>query len=321
MNLYKLFIPVIFLILLPFVSAQVPPLNVHQFYGDVINGLDGDIVKAVVNGNEFTTTVSAGKYGYNPTFNVEGGTNGDTVVFYINNVEVASSTYDEQGLTKLDLTRPASAPPPSGGGTSGGGTSGGGGGSFWSSVPTSSEGEECVEDWICDVWSECSAGQQTRDCVDQNACGTELLKPAEVKACEEVVVVVETPPEILAPPPLPPEPVKLVKKPEPESSLWLWILLVFVILLIVAVSVFAFFYFFRKESAAGKSFMSADRLVPLRAYVRKTKAMGYTDAQVRGVLAKAGWKSVDINQVIPAPVRRVLPVKTPAAVSRRPVRR
>jgi hypothetical protein len=45
------------------------------------------------------------------------------------------------------------------------------------------EEAECVEDWICNVWSECREGVQTRDCADMNFCGTTAQKPAIEKDC------------------------------------------------------------------------------------------------------------------------------------------
>jgi hypothetical protein len=51
-------------------------------------------------------------------------------------------------------------------------------------APPSSDGDnghghECVEDWVCTEWDEC-----TRECVDQNECGTTVNKPlVESKEC------------------------------------------------------------------------------------------------------------------------------------------
>jgi len=41
----------------------------------------------------------------------------------------------------------------------------------------------CVERWHCSEWSECTAGQKTRTCTDQNNCGTAYSKPAEITTC------------------------------------------------------------------------------------------------------------------------------------------
>jgi hypothetical protein len=63
--------------------------------------------------------------------------------------------------------------PPSGGGGSSDSSGGGG----WTYTPP------CDEDWACSDWSECIDNLQTRECTDQNACGTEESKPPETQAC------------------------------------------------------------------------------------------------------------------------------------------
>ena len=42
---------------------------------------------------------------------------------------------------------------------------------------------QCDEEWICEDWSECYDGLQTRDCIDLNECGTEFLKPETFQDC------------------------------------------------------------------------------------------------------------------------------------------
>jgi len=41
----------------------------------------------------------------------------------------------------------------------------------------------CTEQWSCTNWSTCYAGQQTRTCLDQHACGTTVSRPATTQAC------------------------------------------------------------------------------------------------------------------------------------------
>lgn len=50
---------------------------------------------------------------------------------------------------------------------------------------------QCTEQWQCGQWSACSAGTQTRTCVDANACGTTANKPSESQSC---AVTPPTPP-------------------------------------------------------------------------------------------------------------------------------
>lgn len=73
----------------------------------------------------------------------------------------------------------------------GSGGSGGGGGGGSSSAPIGSTAVICREDWICDVWSTCDDGTQTRDCFDGNSCGTSTGKPIESQSCTMPEVIEE----------------------------------------------------------------------------------------------------------------------------------
>jgi|GEM_PF-3877045 len=56
----------------------------------------------------------------------------------------------------------------------------------------------CEEDWVCTEWpSICPLTEiQTRTCIDRNACGTFVLKPAETRTCKCIIAIPA--------PPLPP---------------------------------------------------------------------------------------------------------------------
>ncbi|MGV8150821.1 MAG: hypothetical protein ACP5NV_03785 [Candidatus Woesearchaeota archaeon] len=78
------------------------------------------------------------------------------------------------------------------GGSGGSGSSGGGGGGAGAGSSTSGGsagptevGSYCSENWICGNWTECSVlGLQTRECTDNNYCGTYDNKPLEVEECD-----------------------------------------------------------------------------------------------------------------------------------------
>ncbi|MCK5149801.1 hypothetical protein KAJ87_02655 [Candidatus Pacearchaeota archaeon] len=54
---------------------------------------------------------------------------------------------------------------------------------------SNSQVNDCVPDWQCISWSECSEfGKQTRTCQDNNNCGTNSGKPAVTQTCIYVVV-------------------------------------------------------------------------------------------------------------------------------------
>ncbi len=127
----------------------------HQFYGSVIvNSLpavDGILVKAVIMGSNYTTTVTDVKYGYEPIFFVEDPNNnreGKTIKFYIGSIDTGQAyVFENAGITELGLS------------------------------------VSCQETWSCTDWSECINSQQSRFCTDANSCGTTLNKPAETQSC------------------------------------------------------------------------------------------------------------------------------------------
>ncbi|GEM_PF-6409392 len=73
---------------------------------------------------------------------------------------------------------------PGSSGSNGTGTGGGNGGGSGS----------CTEVWDC-IWTQCSGGQQTYDCIDLNSCGTEDKKPTnagEIKQCTVTTTTTNT---------------------------------------------------------------------------------------------------------------------------------
>jgi hypothetical protein len=48
---------------------------------------------------------------------------------------------------------------------------------------------ECNESWICEDWTACDeCGFQTRECADENQCGTDFFKPDLIQECPAVIV-------------------------------------------------------------------------------------------------------------------------------------
>ncbi len=179
------------------VLAQfMPP---HAFYGTVTwNGnpaSDGTSVVAKINGVEVaSTTTKGGKYGYEPIFYVAdpyGDRSGDEISFFVNGVDTGQTVYFANGkitLLNLGATGGEQPSPPSTGGSS---PPSPGGGVF---VPptTTEEPEEveeepqpCQERWLCDDWSACENGQQTRVCEDVNKCGTDRDIPLMIQPCSK----------------------------------------------------------------------------------------------------------------------------------------
>jgi len=171
-------------------AQPIPP---HRFFGSVTwNGSpapDGTTVVAKIDGLEVaSTTTKDGKYGYNPVFYVDDDP-GEEITFFVNGVDTGQSRYLCNGCsTKLNLAASGPSPPappsppstPSGPGPS-------------PSPPTEEpeeeeEGEEeiilpCEERWVCTDWSPCVDKIQTRECTDENNCGTEENRPFESQPC------------------------------------------------------------------------------------------------------------------------------------------
>ena len=137
---------------------------------------------------------------------VANGNPGDTWAFF--------SIYTGSNLntSRINVTiLGGPGPAPSGGG-------GGGATRAWQELQEEVEEieAECVESWICDDWSECDYGSQSRDCVDVNACGTTKRKPPTTRTCKM--------PELIEPPVIPEEKPKYdLEKVEvitPKSPSW-----------------------------------------------------------------------------------------------------
>lgn len=89
-----------------------PPLP-HQFYGLVNNGTVGMGILATMGTAQFNTTVDTNiRYGYTPLFLVTGTTNGTTILFYVNSSYDQNTTFQQGGLTRLDLTYSPGGTPP-----------------------------------------------------------------------------------------------------------------------------------------------------------------------------------------------------------------
>ena len=67
--------------------AYAYPPTFHQFYGEAKcyngNDVNNRILHGIVSGKQSTTEISAGRYGYEPIFFVEGGNETHTILFKI----------------------------------------------------------------------------------------------------------------------------------------------------------------------------------------------------------------------------------------------
>ena len=180
---------VVSLFLFTTIVAATPGIP-HQFMGDVaINGdpaPDGTVIKAKIDGVTITSkTTIGGVYGQDPAsiFYVTDDQNtnsGETITFYVDDVEAATFTFINGHVDRLDLAITKSVPTPpvdDGGNTGGGGGSGG--------------GTVCTPDWECGQWGPCVDDTQVRACSDNNNCNKNTNKPVETQEC--VTIEVEGP--------------------------------------------------------------------------------------------------------------------------------
>jgi hypothetical protein len=214
------------LILIPLVIATYPGIP-HQFYGGVIvneNVMQSGIVTAKINNQTVgTTTITSGKYGYNPIFFIEDKNynfNGKKIFFYVNGFNAGNYTFENGASTRFDLIV--------------GNYAGFCGDSILSSGEQCDDGSQngmkcdnsdsscnycsssckiiklnkesnnddnndnnggssrrmlsldfCEPDWKCSQWGECFDGIRLRSCEDKNGCGTSMNKPDETRMCEE----------------------------------------------------------------------------------------------------------------------------------------
>ncbi len=78
-------------------------------------------------------------------------------------------------------------------------------------------------DWKCSEWSECSNGEQTRDCKDKNNCNNAYGKPDEVRDCEEIIILPDDTDDAIDD-----------ADDTEQSKAWIWILIgIFLVLVII----------------------------------------------------------------------------------------
>lgn len=100
-----------FFILFSSVALAYPQIG-HQFYG---YAGEGATVTAVVGTLSYATDIDSNDYyGYDPLFFVDaasddigGAEEGDTITFYVDDIEVTSYTFEIGGVTELDLSEAA----------------------------------------------------------------------------------------------------------------------------------------------------------------------------------------------------------------------
>ncbi|MBR9683238.1 hypothetical protein GOV03_01740, partial [Candidatus Woesearchaeota archaeon] len=140
----------------------------------------------------------------------------------------------------------------------------------------------CIESWVCTSWSSCVAGKQSRQCSDENMCGSSARKPIFQKDCGS--------PDIGYTPagttPSQGEPTE----PSFWSQYWLWMLLALLVILIAG-GIFLYFYFWKPKE--GETNISE-----LKTWVKGAMAKGATKKKIRETIKKHGeWSNKELRHV------------------------
>jgi hypothetical protein len=193
MNLKLLTIAISTFLLFSNIALAIPGGG-HQFYGSVtINGSpapDGTTVTAKINGIDVSrVTTSGGKYSLSVSdpYNTRSGSE---ISFFVNEVNTGKTAYFCNfcigiGTNQEPLDLAITVATQSSGGTSSSGSSGFVPSGGTTTTETEEETESCQVRWLCEDWSECIDGEQTRVCEDVNNCGTEYGKPLMIQPCGE----------------------------------------------------------------------------------------------------------------------------------------
>ena len=147
------------------------------------------------------------------------------------------------------------------------------------------ECKPCNESRICSLWDDCESGFETRSCIDEHYCGTNVLIPIEQKSCGIDFVSGSDPAKITPPG------VQLPASIEP--SIWdqykwhfFWLL---IIILLIVLGIFIYLHFFHNKK-------KAYNIEELKTWVKQEKAAGTTNEDIRHILIKnTGWTDEEID--------------------------
>jgi hypothetical protein len=151
----------------------------------------------------------------------------------------------------------------------------------------------CVENWVCDEWSDCSDSKQVRKCADWDDCGTTEMKPPEVKNCVmEKEPEKEIPSSIITHPKAPVEPkepskfMEGVKKTAKYRGISLGVLTALIIAILGA-SMLA-----TKTTVFLKNAFSAE------AFVGRMLAAGVPEIKIIEKAARKGFKPENATKIV-----------------------
>ena len=294
----RIIFALMFVLCISFAYAQ--PAIPTQVYGTVDKDVpDGTLIEFKI-GEEVVAsgTIKDNAYGYDPlifiprddpfTTAIEGYSEGDTIDIYIAEKEVGETELEGDDVVEIDLTISESTQ--SSASSSGTGSSGTG----------SSSGGECEPTWECSDWDYCSAGIQTRVCIDKWDCGDESDKPDEIRECAEAEILDEAEPEIIMPP-VYEEPREITVE---ETGGLGWVYIIIALIVLGGLGGLGFIIFEKKRAHLSlhqekqHHKLEDQSMQRLQSYVKQTLEQGYTKAQVKQALLNEGWSPRLVNNVI-----------------------
>ena len=211
---------------------------------------------------------------------------------------------------------PAAAPPGNQGGTGGGGT---GSGTTWVCAQqwsycnsTSQQGRECYKKkspaiiklevqpceqcdqyWVCDDWSQCNNGQQTRSCHDEHKCGLTSNKPFLSKLCNQPDTGYQ-PAKVTPRPYVPPPTPKPAQIQQPKSSFWddygMYVIVALSVLALAGLTTGLVLHFRHPSNVKYN-------IKELEDWITKERATGTPDTHIREILQDhTKWSHDDISE-------------------------
>ena len=155
--------------------------------------------------------------------------------------------------------------------------------------------EQCEEDWLCQAWTTCAVGSQSRICHDQSSCGTTFIRPVLERNCDTLTSV-----------PSVQQPLNQFTEPEPERPMqvhqpsfiqkYLKYIIGGILGLIFLISIiFVIIHFVHKKPVTPD-------INDLKKWVKKEKDMGRSDEYIEKILAQqTGWKKSEITEAFQKP--------------------
>ncbi len=285
-----IFLLILILSPLSFTLADAPPGSPHQFYGTVVcqNGINapdntGVEARNINSTKNFNNVVISGQYGVSSSFVVEANftPNRNYLDFYVGGIFDKTYIVTDEGPTNLplilhqDCTVPQSGNGGSSGGGGGGGSRGGLGG-FGG----------CIENWVCNDFTPCVDGIQTRQCADLSKCGAVTTR-SETIYCEEGKE------EIIIP-------ATLFESLQQQKATRFYIYFLAVGIIIVAAAIVVVVEIIRKKELRkrGIAKQNPGQVDFLRRYIEIALKQGFNKQQIKQSSLNKGWPPALIDEAL-----------------------